>query len=330
MIENYIGITVNRKSDIDVIQQKIIEKTLQLPVYICEYANSYQINFTSDYEEWELDTAILNCFPDYEYTTDLERGRKEIRIQISRYQSELCTDGWGRPLESPLDETKYLIKKSVNKPVNFNPKIKVLFENKEQYYYVNIVDGRNKATDEKGFLLLDDFKTDNEDGTAEILKDKLYKSSLEAFHSGYNKLSELVDADFRLHLENKKKKIREIEKLPRKIIKDFIKACNSFDEVGMFKNLGKDFIYEKRLNWKTISKANGITEFKEHLNSLEQHLCSKNFKISSSWTFNLPRVSIGVKYFPVSTDIEKQPFQKYGEIGFTLEDNMITSIIDES
>ena len=122
MIETYIGITVNRKSDIDVLQQKIIEKTLQFPVYLCEYVNSYQINFTSDYEEWELDTAILNCFPDYEYTTDLERGRKEIRIQISRYQSELCTDGWGRPLESPLDETKYLIKKSVNKPVNFNPK----------------------------------------------------------------------------------------------------------------------------------------------------------------------------------------------------------------
>ena len=64
MIETSIAISVNRKSDIEIIQQKIIEKSLQFPVYICEYENSYQINFTSDYEEWELDTAILNCFPD--------------------------------------------------------------------------------------------------------------------------------------------------------------------------------------------------------------------------------------------------------------------------
>lgn len=330
MIETSIAISVNRKSDIEIIQQKIIEKSLQFPVYICEYENSYQINFTSDYEEWELDTAILNCFPDYEYTTDLERGRKEIRVQISRCQSELCTDGWGRPLESPLDETKYLIKKSVNKPANFNPKIKVLFEDKEQYYYVNVVDGINKATDEKGFLLLDNFKNKIEDNTAEILKDRLYKSQLEAFHSGYNKLSELVDGDFRLHLENKKKKIREIEKLPRKIIRDFIKACNSFDEVAISKNLDKELVYEKRLNWKTILQTDGIAEFKEYLNSSEQSLCSKNFKIRSSWTFNLPNVNIGVKYFPISTDIEKQPFQKYGQIGFTLEDNRIIAIVDES
>lgn len=72
-----------------------------------------------------------------------------------------------------------------------------------------------------------------------------------------------------------------------------------------------------------------IVEYKEHLNSTEQSLCSKNFKIRSSWTFNLPRTSIGVKYFPVSTGIEKQPFQKYGQIQFVLENNMIIRIIDE-
>jgi len=329
MIETSITISVNRKSDIEIIQQKIIEKSLQFPVYICEYENSYQINFTSDYEEWELDTAILNCFPDYEYTTDLERGRKEIRIQISRYQSELCTDGWGRPLESPLDETKYLIKKSVNKPENFNPKIKVLFEDKEQYYYVNIVDGINKATDEKGFLLLDNFKNKIEDNTAEILKDRLYKSQLEAFHSGYNKLSELVDDDFKLHLENKKKKIREIEKLPRKVIRDFIKACNSFDEVAISKNLDKELVYEKRLNWRTILKTDGIAEFEEYLNSSEQSLYSKNFKIRSSWTFNLPVVTIGVKYFPPPTEQDMQPTQKYEQIKFVLNDKKIVSILYE-
>ena len=118
--------------------------------------------------------------------------------------------------------------------------------------------------------------------------------------------------------------------MPRKIIRDFIKACNNFDEVAISKNLDKEVVYEKRLNWRTILQTDGIAEFKEYLNSSEQSLCSKNFKIRSSWTFNLPRVSIGVKYFPVSTDIEKQPFQKYGQIGFTLEDNRIIAIVDES
>ena len=220
---------------------------------------------------------------------------------------------------------KYLIKKSVNKPVNFNPKIKVLFEDKEQYYYVNIVDGINKATNEKGFLLLDNFKNKIEDDTAEILKDKLYKSQLEAFHSGYNKLSELVYDNFKLYLEDKKKKIREIEKLPRKIIRDFIKTCNNFDEVGIFKNLDKDVVYERRLNWKTLSRANGITKVKEHLNSTEQRLCSENFKIRSSWNINLPNVTIGVKYFPKSSNPEDRPFQKYGQIQFVLENDKIIS-----
>ena len=106
MIETEISITVNRKSDITLLEQTIVGNKFQFPVYIREYEFSYQINFTSDYEEWELDTAILNSFPGYEFTTDLEKGRKEIRVQISRYQSELSTDGWGRRIENPLDETK--------------------------------------------------------------------------------------------------------------------------------------------------------------------------------------------------------------------------------
>ena len=85
MIETEISITVNRKPDINLIEQKIIENKFQFPIYIREYEFSYQINFMSDYEEWELDTAILNSFPGYEFTKNLEKGRKEIRIQIMRY-----------------------------------------------------------------------------------------------------------------------------------------------------------------------------------------------------------------------------------------------------
>ena len=125
MIETEISIIVNRKSDITLLEQKIIENKFQFPVYIREYEFSYQINFTSDYEEWELDTAILNNFLGYEFTTDLEKGRKEIRIQLTRYQSELSTDGWRRQIENPLNETKYLVKTSASKSEKFNAKVKV-------------------------------------------------------------------------------------------------------------------------------------------------------------------------------------------------------------
>ncbi len=330
MIETEISISVNRKTDIDIIEQKIIENKIQFPVYIREYEFSYQINFTSDYEQWELDTKILNSFPGYEFTKYLEKGRKEIRIQISRYQSELSTDGWGRPIENPLDETKYLIKASVNKPEKFNPKVKVLFEDKAQHYFVNIVPGINKATEEKGFLLIDNFKSKNEDDNAEILKDKLYKSPLEAFHYSSFKMAEVVEDDFRVYLENKKKETREIQKLPRKIIRDFINACNSFDEAGLFKNLGEKFVYEQRINWKVTIQADGLDAFKKLLHSQDLRLCNKNFRIRSSWVFKLPRVTIGVKYYPTSSDTDKQPFQKYGQIEFLLEGNKIVGIIDES
>ena len=85
MIETDISITINRKSDIDQIKEKIIENKIRFPVYIREYEFSYQINFTSDYEEWELDTAILDCFLEYEYTTDLEKGRKEVSPRRTPY-----------------------------------------------------------------------------------------------------------------------------------------------------------------------------------------------------------------------------------------------------
>lgn len=330
MIETGISITINRKSDIDQIEEKIIENKIRFPVYIREYEFSYQINFTSDYEEWELDTAILDCFPEYEYTTDLEKGRKEIRIQISRYQSEFSTDGWGRRIENPLDETKYLVKKSAKKSEKFNPEIKVLFDNQEQYYYVNIVNGINKTTEEEGFLLLEDFKTKNEDNSANILKDKLYKSPLEAFHSGYNKIHDLVNADFSVFQEDKKKAIREVQKLPRKIIRDFINACNNSEINDILKNLDENIIFEKRTNWVTDNRTQGIIEFEKYLSSSAQQLCGKNFKIRSSWSFNMPFVNVGIKYYPVSSDHEKKNLSKYEQIKFELMDDKIINIIYES
>lgn len=330
MVATEIAISVNRKSDIEVVQQKIISHNIQFPVYIREYETLYQIDFTSDYEEWELDTEILGCFPDYEFTTDLEKGRKEIRIQIHRYQSELSSDGWGRQIENPLNETKYLVRKSTAKSEKFNPRITVLFEGEEQRYYVNIVNGINTETEEKGFLLLDNFKSADRGEDTKILGNRLYRSSLDAFHDGYNKLGEMVDADFIKYLEDKKRETREIEKLPRKIVRDFITACNKSDVDGMVKNMDEHISYERRLNWKTLLSADGKKEFLDYLVSPEQNLMGKDFKIRSSWSINLPNLNIGVKYLPPSVDKTKQFNLKYGEIKFVLKDNKIVQIIDES
>jgi hypothetical protein len=326
-VETEITILVNRKSDIDLIKEKIIDSKIQFPVYIFEYENHYRLNFTSDYAEWELDSVILECFPEYELTTDLNRGRKEIRLQIYRYQSELSTDDWGRPIENPLDETKYLVKKSNSKPEKFNPKVNVLFGADEQQYYINIVGGINKATGEKGFLLLDEFKN-NVTNETEILKDKLYKTPHEAFDSGYYKIQELVDNDFKEYIEKKKKELRDIQKIPRKIVRDFINSCNKSENEGIFKDLDENVIYEKRTDWQTELKIEGKEELKKNIESLSQELCGKDFKIRSSWDIKLPVITIGVKYFPTTNDDnEIGNIQQYIWIRFLLENSKIINII---
>jgi len=331
MIETEITILVNRKSDIDLIRQNVVDRKIQFPIFILEYENHYQLNFTSDYEEWELESAILKCFPDYEFCSNLERGRKEIRLQLSRYQSELSTDDWGRPIEDPLDETKYLIKKSSDKIERFNPQIKVLFEDSEQLYYINIVNGINKTSGEKGFLLLDEFKTKNDGRNVEILKDRLYESPHEAFLFGCIKMKDCVSQDFNEYLENKKKKQREQQKIPRKMIKDFINSCNRFDSTGILKNLDKSVVFEERIKWQQKLRIEGVKEFEEYLKSSNQELCSREFKIRSPWSFKLPSVTIGIKYYSISTheEMETSSIEQLGRITFTFRDNKIVYIIIE-
>jgi hypothetical protein len=331
MIETEITILINRKSDIGVIKQNIIETNIQFPVYIIEYENHYKIDFVSDYEEWEFDTKILNFFSEYEFTSNLENGRKEIRLQLSRYQSELSTDGWGRRIENPLNEVKYLIKKSNIKPEKFNPKIKVLFGSNEQNYYINIVNGINKTTEEKGFLLLNDFKSNDENKEVEIIKDKLYKSPIEAFYSGCYKIQEIVNQDFKDYIQGQKKEIREKQKLPRKLIRDFINSCNKSEIEGILKNLDENIIFEKRIPLKTELLIEGIQEFETYIKSPNQELFAKNFKIRSSWSINLPHITIGVKFYPITNNHEEEIKNtlRYKQINFEINNNKIICIIEE-
>ena len=296
MIETEISISINRKSDIDVIKKIIIDANISSPIYIYEYESHFNLALTSDYEQWELDSAILECFPEYEFTSELSNGKKEIRLQLSRYQSELSTDDWGRPIDNPLDETKYLIKKSNNNPEDFNPRVTVMFEDEESYYYVHTVDGINRATGERGFLLLNNFQSMECDSNTEIFKDKLYTSRHEAFCWGCDKMRPLVQNDFKKYLEKKKKAIKEEQKLPRKIIRDFISACNKSDI--------------------------------KYIESTKNDLCGYDYKIRSQWSIKLPTVNIWVKYFPISSDNENR-IQQYKRLNFILKENKIISITKE-
>lgn len=324
MIETQISILINRKSDAELIKNCIIESKIQFPIYICEYEKDFAINFTSDYEEWELDSKILNCFPEYEFTKNIEKGRKEIRLQISRNQSEFGSYGW---VENPTNETKYLIKKSKDKLQKFNPRVTVLFEDKEQDYYVNIVDGINKGSGEKGFLLLNEFKNQVED--SEVLKDKLYKTPIEAFHFGVSKMESLVDNDFQEYLKEKKKAKRKRERIPRKTVRNFINSCNKKDLEGILKDLDKNVVFEKNIKWKTECEFNGIEEFKKYIKSENEDLCNLEFKIRSSWTINLPsNITIGIKYFP---DLNKKDNMTliYRQYSFEFKDGKILRITEE-
>lgn len=212
MIETQINISVNRKADINTIKSILIRNKIESPVYLTEFGENFAINFTSSYEEWELDKLIIDAFAGYEFTTDLHHGREEIRVEISRYQSELCTTDWGNSIDNPLNETKYLIKKSVEAPIQFNPAIKVLFGPDEQIYHINIIPGINNSTREKGFLLVDEFKYEADPATADFFPDKLYKTQLDAFYIGKDKLENIVDRDFKDFLEIKRKKNNSVKK----------------------------------------------------------------------------------------------------------------------
>lgn len=331
MLETEITILINRKSDIDLIKGKIIDQKILFPIYMFEYESYFKLTFSSDYEEWELDTAILDSLPDYEFTSDLEKGRKEIRLQISRFQSEFSTDGWGRPIEDPLNETKYLIRKSRNQAEKFNPHVKVLFESEEKDYYINIVSGIDKKSGKKGFLLLNEFKTNERGNESEYFKDRLYSTPSEAFQNGFYKMQDLVNQDFKQFEENRKKEIRKQQKIPRKLIRDFIKACNNNDINGILKNLCDSITFEKRLNWQTELTIEGKEEFKEYVESLNQDFCGRELKIKSSWDFNDSCVKIQVHFFPKKNDEQiKTNTLQSRRFQFEIEENIIRSIIEEN
>lgn len=205
-----ITITLNRIKDLEYIEELLKSLMIQAPVFIIQLEDSVSIDFTTDYGYFELDTSIIDHFSDYEFVREAENGRKEIRMQIHRYESPLSIDGWGRPLEKPLDETIYLVKRSSNKTSKLNPKIKVLFEDVEHTYYINIVPGKIKDTGEKGYLVKDNYENLYETDSKDVPHfPRLYKKLSEAYWSGFDNLKSYANMEFDKYLKEKKKQIRK-------------------------------------------------------------------------------------------------------------------------
>ncbi|GEN68556.1 hypothetical protein [Chryseobacterium rhizosphaerae] len=330
MIETQLYISVNRKTDLEKIKEILMLSKIESPVYIAEYGQHFGINFRSQHEEWQIDTRICESFPGYELTTDLHRGKKEIRLEISRYQSELCTTKWGSPIDNPLNETKYLIKKTVETPITFSPEVRVLFGSIEKTYYINIISGIKESTDEKGFLLAKEFKNQADPKTADFFPDRLYKTQLEAFHRGKDRLESIVDEDHKEILVLQKKEKLQREKIPRKIIREFIKNCNASNYDSIIKDLSQNFQFEIRVEWRQKLSTSGLDEFKNYLEAAYQELCERDFKIKSSWSFLKQDVGVNLETFTPPQETEEDLKRLYKiRLNFRLEEEKIIQIILE-
>ena len=204
MYEFQISYILYRPDDITVLKGILRDQKIDTPIFIINEGDRLLVKMTTDYEHWELDHKIEQAFSGYEFSEDIGRGRPEIRVQVNRYQSNF-TDDWGRPIEDRLDDTKYLIRKGLEKQLEFQPKIEAMFFNEERDYYINIVPGINKATQEKGYLIIDSFdKLDEHNETDAPFIQHLYRDSSDAFWSAFNKMETKAEQDFKTFVKKKK------------------------------------------------------------------------------------------------------------------------------
>lgn len=207
MIETKICLTLERKSDIQLIEKILKNEIIDAPIFILELEDTIEVRFKGHYEYRELDNEIMEYFPEYEFISDYEANEEEIRMQIFRYQDRSFIDDWNKSLDA-LDETIYLVKKTSRKitPKSelFNPKVRVLFEDIEKNYFINIVKGVDSSKTKHGFIVIDSF----EEGDIErdILINEPFDNRIDAFWAGYDKLDTIVEKDFEKYKQKAKRK----------------------------------------------------------------------------------------------------------------------------
>lgn len=211
MLHLSTNIIVYHKSDINIVTDLLKQNDITRPIYILEYEKNYEIQFDSEYE-FEIQYRLMEYFPDYEFTSDLGKGRKEIKITITTVQHPFSSDNWGRQFNSDsIEKTIYFVKKNKTETTNEpNLKFKVIFGDLEKEYKINIGNGINSKTDEKGFLVLGQPKENGEQ--SDIIVNELFKDKDSAFRRGFFIMTRDIDKEFDEYIEALRKNRRRKKK----------------------------------------------------------------------------------------------------------------------
>jgi hypothetical protein len=207
MLDISVEISLSEKSDIDVLKQIIVANHNESPVYIIELNDGYQVQYGMPYDTNDIQRGILINFPDYEFTEHPD-GRRKVRMVFSTRQSPFSTDDWGRALNTDyIEHTYYLVRKrskentSVSEP---NTTFKVLFGNTEKEYTVHVFPGINKVNNQEGFIVV---KSPSEaTQKPDLLVNKLFNNSTEAFWGGHSQLAEQIEEEFALYQKSMRRK----------------------------------------------------------------------------------------------------------------------------
>ncbi len=207
MLDISVNIELNEKEDFNALISILKQLGLEKPIYVVELKNAYSINFESEYQyDGEIENEMIKVYSDYEFTGEIGVGQQNIKMIIRSTQSPLSSDNLGRPLNSDtIENVKYFIKKSkAHENTSPNPVFKVLLDDFEKEYTVNIVPGINSATNEKGYLVVKEITSEVE--KPGLLINELFTDRSTAFWKGYYKLMPQVEIDFEEYKKNKKGK----------------------------------------------------------------------------------------------------------------------------
>lgn len=209
MIITTYNIRLYHKSDYDLLEETLKRLGIPEPVYILDYKSHIEFSFDIKDEYCIFGTEDFNIFDGFDFTDDIGKGGQEIKLRFHVEQQSGSTDSWGRPLEELTNKVYFLIKKEgIYEKGTVSSKVKVLFEDKTQEYFINICDERIKNTERIGYSILNEFREKLKSRKdVPLLNNKIYETPRMAFYAALNnELQKIVEEDFTTYLKAKKKK----------------------------------------------------------------------------------------------------------------------------
>jgi len=206
MIETHFELLI-LKEDLKKVHEIIKKYDFNFPAFFIDLDETIKIEFVSDYEEFEFLKEIGALFDGFEFKEKLSPGENNIKLTAHRFQSPYSTDGWGRPLENPLNEVFFLVKKRsdrIHRP-KLNPEIIVSFKQEIKSYYINLVSDERGG--EKGFLVLNEFENDLYGINHEAKPlDRFSRRLMDSYSFGLSILKQYVDEKIKASKKGRKRK----------------------------------------------------------------------------------------------------------------------------